>query len=300
MPSEGSTFDKYQTVHSRTFAQSLLIEFFGVLCFQFLGGTSVDPILTPFVNGFALAVLVYLAADVSGGHLNPAVTVSTFFCGFYPALHSFLYIVAQIAGAIFGAMISLGLTPGASFRSGKGPGCFTPDPTISDAQLFGWEAMMTFVLIGAVYSCGIAKPGHGSFTPLVVGLSLLACAGTGGSYTGAALNPARVLGPQVVFQCAGSHYGVYIGAQIFAAFCACLLFVTVSGWGPLFPFMSKKTLGITQHQAVRMWLTGTPPGSLGANKSENLQDVLAKGGKDMKSTNGKAADNDLEYVRDDA
>lgn len=38
---------------------------------------------------------------------------------------------------------------------------------------------MTFTLISVVYACGIAKPGHGSFTPLVVGLSLVACAGTG-------------------------------------------------------------------------------------------------------------------------
>ncbi len=38
---------------------------------------------------------------------------------------------------------------------------------------------MTFTLISCVYACGVAKPGHGSFTPLAVGLSLLACAGTG-------------------------------------------------------------------------------------------------------------------------
>jgi hypothetical protein len=39
---------------------------------------------------------------------------------------------------------------------------------------------MTFTLISVVYACGVAKPGHGSFTPLAVGLSLVACAGTGG------------------------------------------------------------------------------------------------------------------------
>lgn len=38
---------------------------------------------------------------------------------------------------------------------------------------------MTFTLISVVYACGVAKPGHGSFTPLIVGLSLVACAGTG-------------------------------------------------------------------------------------------------------------------------
>ena len=65
---------------------------------------------------------------------------------------------------------------------------------------------MTFTLISVVYACGVAKPGHGSFTPLVVGLTLTACAGTGGKWTGAALNPARVIGPAVVFNCSGSYW----------------------------------------------------------------------------------------------
>ena len=61
-------------------------------------------------------------------------------------------------------------------------GCFDStvvSPKITHAQLFGWEVVMTFTLISVVYACGVAKPGHGSFTPLAVGLSLAACAGTG-------------------------------------------------------------------------------------------------------------------------
>jgi len=61
-------------------------------------------------------------------------------------------------------------------------GCFddtTISPDITRGQLFGWEVVMTFTLISVVYACGVAKPGHGSFTPLAVGLSLVACAGAG-------------------------------------------------------------------------------------------------------------------------
>jgi hypothetical protein len=43
---------------------------------------------------------------------------------------------------------------------------------------------MTFTLISVVYACGIAKPGHGSMTPIAVGFSLIACAGAGAKYTG--------------------------------------------------------------------------------------------------------------------
>jgi glycerol uptake facilitator-like aquaporin len=89
----------------------------------------------------------------------------------------------QIIGAIFGALLVAGLIPEAHIGMGDGaPGCF--DDTVigkglTHSQLFGWEVVMTFTLISVVYACGVAKPGHGSFTPLVVGLSLVACAGTG-------------------------------------------------------------------------------------------------------------------------
>ena len=58
-------------------------------CGVALGGTS-DPKLAPFVNGFALAVWIYVAANISGGHLNPAVSFSTSFSGFYPLMHTVL------------------------------------------------------------------------------------------------------------------------------------------------------------------------------------------------------------------
>jgi hypothetical protein len=49
------------------------------------------------VNGLALAIWIYTAANISGGHLNPAVTFSTLICGFYPVMHSILYITMQVS-----------------------------------------------------------------------------------------------------------------------------------------------------------------------------------------------------------
>lgn len=264
----GGTFTTYQPVYSRVFGQSLLVEFVGVACFQFLGGTSRDPVLTPFVNGLALAVLIYMAANISGGHLNPAVSMSALICGYYPVLHSVLYVIVQVGGAIAGALISAGLTPNNELGSGKGPGCFTDDSvdnSISNAQMFGWECIMTFILISTVYACGIAKPGHGSFTPLAVGLSLLACAGTGGIYTGAALNPARVLGPAIVFECGWDVAWIYVLAQLTGGMLACVVFATVSGWGPLYPPESMRKFKLKRAEAIYMLLTGNPPRRLRKN-----------------------------------
>lgn len=88
---------------------------------------------------------------------------------------------------------------------------------------------MTFVLVATVWACGVAKPGSGSLTPIAVGFSLLACALAGGQWTGAQLNPARAIGPAVVFKCGKHAMGYYIGAELLAGFCAAMLFATVFG-----------------------------------------------------------------------
>lgn len=271
-----TTFTHFTGIRSHTFIISLLVEFLGVLLFSFLGSTVTDPILGPFVNGLALAVLIYTAANISGGHLNPAVTMSVLLCGFYPVTHAVLYIILQIAGGMMGSLLAAGLLPATPVAAGKGPGCFIPNPLLSKRQVFGWELAMTFTLISAVYACGVAKPGHGSFTPLVVGLTLTACAGTGAKWTGAALNPARVLGPTAVFGCGKDTWWVYVLAQLAAALLACCVFAFVSHWGPLSPIKSRKEFGLTNKEALVLWLSGQPPKSMRENKADDIQDVLLR------------------------
>lgn len=275
-----TVFANYQAITSRTFIVSLLVEFIGVMIFTFLGSTVNDKVHGPWVNGLALAIWIYSAANISGGHLNPAVTFSTLVCGFYPVIHSFLYIALQIVGAIFGALLTAALLPGKYVGMGDGgPGCFDNTvipPELTKSQLFGWEVVMTFTLISVVYACGVAKPGHGSFTPLVVGLSLVACAGTGGKWTGAALNPARVIGPLAVFRCGQNVAWIYVMAQLLAAVLACSIFAFVSGWGPLSPLTSMQQLNLTYIEAVWMWITGSPPQRFQHSGKENITDVLTE------------------------
>ncbi len=115
---------------------------------------------------------------------------------------------------------------------------------------------MTFTLISCVYACGVAKPGHGSFTPLAVGLALVSCAGSGAQWTGAALNPARVIGPLAVYKCGTNIAYIYILAELVAAIAACAVFAFVSGFGPLNPYTSMRTLGLTWPEAIKMFVTG--------------------------------------------
>jgi len=228
----------------------------------------------------ALAALTFATGEVSGGHLNPAVTASVLICGFFPLTHAVLYMALQILGAMLGALVTSALVPGASLDMGDGaPGCFDQEVVhaeLTKGQLFGWEMVMTFTLISCVYACGIAKPGHGSHTPFAVGLALVACAGAGGQYTGAALNPARVLGPRAVFGYGVGLTEIYVLAQLAAAVAACSVFAFVSGFGPLNIYTSRKALGLSIPESVRMWVTGSPPKRLRLHTRDNIMDVLAR------------------------
>lgn len=69
-----------------------------------------------------------------------------------------------------------------------------PLQDISLGQAFGWELLMTFLLLVTIYSVAVGEPSFGIVGPLAIGMALWAAALAGGGYTGAALNPARVLG----------------------------------------------------------------------------------------------------------
>lgn len=79
----------------RQFAVSLAVEFIGVMFFQILGASAKKD-FAAWVNAMALAVWIYTAANISGGHLNPAVTASMAVCGFFPVLHSVVYVILQV------------------------------------------------------------------------------------------------------------------------------------------------------------------------------------------------------------
>ena len=104
----------------------------------------------------------------------------------------------------------------------------------------------------------------------------LQCAISGGKYSGAFLNPARVLGPVTVFKCSSSLTGLSILGQIFASCLSCFIFAFVSGLGPLHPLTSRKKLGLSNAEAVRMWMTGSPPARLATpgREDENVIELL--------------------------
>ncbi len=169
-------------------------------------------IVITFGWGMAVFVAVLVTADMSGAHLNPAVTLGLAFSGLFDWVKVAPFIVCQILGAMAGASIVY-LFFKNHFKITATPGlkkaCFCTAPAIRDFKSnFFSEVVGTFILILAVLlislpqleyvSLGSSKVGMGSLGALPVALVVFSIGLSLGGTTGYAINPARDLGPRIV------------------------------------------------------------------------------------------------------
>lgn len=184
----------------------LVAEFIGVAMFVFIGAGSVV-VNAAFTNaigalgmalahGVALSIMITMTMSISGGHLNPAVSVALWLTQKIDGRTLGQYVAAQILGAIVAALLVKALLPtGAARVTSLGTPVIAG--TVGLFEAIGIEAVLTFVLVSAVFGTAVSSqaPKVGGFG---IGLALFACAMVGGGLTGAALNPARAFGPALV------------------------------------------------------------------------------------------------------
>lgn len=89
---------------------------------------------------------VYAVLWISGGHLNPAVSLAALGSGHIDMMRGLLYIAAQVVGALFGAMLAAGITPGERFGRESEGACFEPQG-LTGPQLWAWETISTFFFV---------------------------------------------------------------------------------------------------------------------------------------------------------
>lgn len=177
-------------------------------------------IVVALAQGFSLAAFISAAANISGGHLNPAVTVAAFVAGCFEWWRAILYVVAQCAGGFAASGLLLGVLPGQNIIPNN-LGSTTPQD-VNEFQAFLWEAIMTFGLVFVVLSTAVSpaskKGGVGRFAPLPIGLTLSAALLISWPYTGTSLNPARSLGPAVLSHTYKSYWVYWVGPLTGAIF----------------------------------------------------------------------------------
>jgi aquaporin TIP len=155
-------------------------------------------------HGLAIGLMVAALGQVSGGHFNPAVTLSMLATGQIAITRAISYIIAQVLGATAGAGVLTLIFPALGPMGRNNPGVnlglpgLGPDVSLSGALIM--EAVMTFFLVLVIFGTVIDPRGPKAIAPLAIGLIITMDILTGGRITGAAMNPARALGPAIIQQ----------------------------------------------------------------------------------------------------
>jgi MIP family channel proteins len=160
-------------------------------------------------HGLVLAVMVTALMGISGGHLNPAVTIGLVVTRRTRPVDGAVYIVAQLVGAVLAALMLKEVYPTGVIKP-ISLGTPTLATTIQLPQAILMEAIMAFFLVSAVFGTCINPdaPRIGGFG---IGLTLLFCVLVGGPLTGAAVNPARAFGPALVSGQWVAHIAYWVG-----------------------------------------------------------------------------------------
>jgi aquaporin TIP len=171
-------------------------------------------------HAVVLSVMVTATMTISGGHLNPAVTIGLLITRRIDFKSAVAYVLTQLAAACVAAFLVKFLLPPAAVRNAM-VGVPIIAGSMSLSQAIGLELVLTFFLMCAVYGTAVSPdaPRVGGFG---IGLVLLFDILVGGPLTGAAMNPARAFGPAVVSGEWVGHLVYWIG-PIAGAILAALL-----------------------------------------------------------------------------
>lgn len=161
-------------------------------------------------HGLGLFVAVAISFNISGGHVNPAVTLGLTLGGHITVLRGILFWIAQLIGATLACLLLAFTTGGMStsaFALGAGVGVW---------EAVVMEIVMTFALVYTVYATAVdPKRGTlGTIAPIAIGFIVGANILAGGAFTGGCMNPARAFGPALVSWTWKSHWVYWVGPLI--------------------------------------------------------------------------------------
>lgn len=199
-------------------------EFFSTLIFVFAGQgsgvafskltgygptTPAGLVAKTLAHAFALFAAVAAGANISGGHVNPAVTFGVFLGGNITFFKGLLYWVAQLLGSLVASFLLL-------FSVGLSGGTFELPEDMGVWNSVLLEAVLTFGLVYTVYATVIdpKRDSIGILGPLAIGLIVGANILVGGAFDGAAMNPAIAFGPALVSWNWSYHWVYWVGPLI--------------------------------------------------------------------------------------
>jgi aquaporin TIP len=190
-------------------------EFVGTFTLIFIGGgagivSGNDIVAVALANGLAIGIMVSNLGHISGGHFNPSITLGFLATRRITVRLAVTYWISQLSGAIVAAAILRWLTKKPAFLAavphaggiGAGKGLVI-------------EIILTFFLVWAVWATAVDPGGaFKSIAGLAIGLTITMDVFFGGPLTGAAMNPARAFGPELVGNFWGEGWIYWLGPSI--------------------------------------------------------------------------------------
>ncbi|KAK6171368.1 hypothetical protein SNE40_019573 [Patella caerulea] len=208
------------------FIQPCLAELVAVTLFVFVGTMAVFTVLTTpppanpavavaLAHGLTIAILVAVTAPISGGHINPAVTLAMVISREMKPVLAAGYFTCQIIGALLGATFTRSVLGDAKY-SQYGGGAHTLGAGIEPGQGILCEILLTTVLILVILHVAVDPKTQNPLAPLAIGFAVTVDILAGINVTGASMNPARSFGPAVVISVFNKsiwdyHYIYWVG-----------------------------------------------------------------------------------------
>jgi len=186
----------------------------GALVINDVSGGVVTHVGVALTFGLAVLAMIYAVGDVSGAHINPAVTLAFFAARRFPRADVLPYIASQLAGALAASVLLRALFPahatlGATLPAGAA------------WQSFVLEIVLTAVLVFVILSVSSGAKERGMSAGIAVGAVVALEALFAGPISGASMNPARSIAPALVGGNLSSVW-VYVAAPVFGGLVAVL------------------------------------------------------------------------------
>ncbi|MEA2521299.1 MAG: aquaporin [Actinomycetota bacterium] len=209
-------------------------EFIGTFALIFIGAGSIVAatqgggnglVAIALAHGLVLFIMISILGHISGGLFNPAIAVALWVTGKLTSTKTVVFIVAQVLGGVAGAYLLKFLVPAEMFTAAGGG-----TPAVMDGLAIGKavliEAVATFFLVLAVFGTAVDDRGPWNKTAgLTIGLTIAFDILAFGPFTGAAMNPARWLGPALATGHLDNWY-VWIAGPLSGGIIAAVLY-----WG---------------------------------------------------------------------
>ena len=216
-------------------------EFFGTFCLVFAGtgaivvnastGGVISHAGIALVFGLVVLAMVYTIGDISGAHINPAVTVGFYAAGRLEGQFVLPYIASQTLGALAASLAVRSILPAEASLGAT-------TPAGSAMQSFVLETILTLILMWVILNVSTGAKEKGITAGIAVGAIVALEALFAGPISGASVNPARSLAPAVLSMKLDSLW-VYLTAPFLGALLAAPLCMCVRGAGCCTPPFSR-------------------------------------------------------------